>query len=387
MSYPTRRDRRFRLWVLRQLRRMGWVGLCFSGSLAACDGAEYSVEGLNRDVRAFDVGADAAIAFTCYAKDIDSLRGCAEGVKNLSVKTIVFSAMIDNDVDKPVLEWEGANNITLRGDRPLDPGSPRGIQQPKGHKSSLIVARHSSNVVFEDLTIKGAQSSGSKEECRDCGALVWMYGMKQLSFDRSYFANSRADALTIVASSDVEFKNSYMLDAGEMGLHAGYDEPENRVKGLRVTDSTFENCRVNALWLSVARQSSDDDNVVTGNRFKHNHWWGMYDVPGKRVRYEGGQIAFGPDAESLRFQGNLIEYGSCENCSGKNSHGIEVNSSKNIRILNNTVTKVDGYPLYANSGSRLVNFLAKDNNFAGNKLSIISNVEKSGGKLENNSLK
>jgi hypothetical protein len=171
------------------------------------------------------------------------------------------------------------------------------------------------------------------------------------------------------------FLNSSLTNSGVLGLYVGHNDKAST--NVRIQHSTFNDNQTNALALLGVTGSSVNDNIVSNNIFRRNHWRGQWAVAARfGTGLTGGGQMYIAQASGLTIRDNLIEDGYCENCfiqsrMGSGVSGIELakpgrNSVSNTLITNNIVNNHDAWGIFVNQGSSLDSSVVISNNILSN---------------------
>ncbi|SCG62318.1 right-handed parallel beta-helix repeat-containing protein [Micromonospora coxensis] len=301
----------------------------------------------------------------CHAGDLGTYGQCVAGMNANAYDQIVITSMIQ----VPDGHTGGYAISGVSGKRISGAGDGVGFHYQGRQSTSIVSIHHSQHVVVENLRLSGSFDGSESFRCTDgCGAPVFVFGengsTQHITFDRVHIRNVRADAAVVLGTWHLNWWGSTIENAGEMGLHLGYDEPVRHNRYVRVEWNTFRDIRVNALWLQVSGAGGHWDNGVANNYFERNHRAGIYSCGGRIC--DGGQIVIAPGASWLTLYKNVVTDSSCGVCVNGDAHGIEMNTLTGVKILDNRVSNHSGISIYANSNSVLNDLEISWNQLFGN---------------------
>lgn len=289
----------------------------------------------------------ASAQTTCPASDLASLSSCVSQ-SNVRVELQNSITLVGGAVCGTPMSIQSRSNVTLDGNGYTIKREGTGV-----YSCSMIEVIGSSNVTFEDVTF----DDGDAASCaiNTCARMIHIHsGSNNVTFDNAHVKNGKDYALYFRQSTNLNFVNSSMHNAGIVGLYFG-----DGSTGAVITNSIFTETETNGLAIL-----GGNDVTIRDNYFEGNHRFGKFAVapqfgfpPDSRT---GGGQAYISSGTNIEMCNNTVVNGGqncpANKCAGGVS-GIELGlpgqqSLTNVIVRNNVVENhTSGFPILLNAGS------------------------------------
>lgn len=292
---------------------------------------------------------------TCNANSVASLKSCVQNIVNYDEISITTNITC-NGADccgtnyAPFLDIiNGKNNKTIRGN---------GYTITRRDNQRLCNALrlvNINNITISNLNFDEDSADGPCAVGDSCKETIYLYNADSITMDNVKVKNGKAYVVYVWGSDYFTFRNSQITNAGIIGLYVGHiDYAPSRY--LSVTGSLFADTRTNAIAIEGVTGMNANDNIISGNTFLRNHYYGLWNDCGGICG--GGQIYIAM-ADHLLVQNNTIGDGFCRNCIQHAVFGFELGypgrayALRNVTILSNKVYDQHKYAACLVTGSTI----------------------------------
>lgn len=296
----------------------------------------------------------------CVVSSLSDLRSCvdsAQGTQRINIQRDLACTQANCcPTGGALLAFNDAANLTIEGN------GHKLVRSAGQRNCSLLDITHSSNVTLNNWTLDDDASVAPCLVDDKCPRMLHIRNSSNVTLNGMNIRNGKGYVIYVQQVNGFNFLNSSLTNSGVLGLYVGHADKAST--HVRIQHSTFNDNQTNALALLGVTGSSIDDNIVSNNVFRRNHWRGQWPVaPRYGTGFTGGGQIYIAQASGLTVSDNLIEDGYCENCfvqrhMGSGVSGIELarpgsNSVSNMLITNNVVNNHDAWGIFVNEGSSL----------------------------------
>lgn len=324
------------------------------------------------------------LASDCVVRNLSDLRSCvdsAQGVDRINIQSDLSCTQSNCcPTGGALLRLNEVTNLTIEG-------NGHKLVRSGGHRQcSLLDITQSRNVVLNNWTLDDDAAIAPCVVNDNCPRMLHIRTSSDVTLNEVDVLNGKGYVIYVQQVDGFNFLNSSLTNSGVLGLYVGHSDKAST--NVRIQHSTFNDNQTNALALLGVTGSSVNDNIVSNNIFRRNHWRGQWAVEARYgTGFTGGGQMYIAQASGLTIRDNLIEDGYCENCfvqqyMGSGVSGIELaiprqNSVTNTLITNNIVNNHDAWGIFVNQGSSLDSSVVISNNILRNNTVGLSSASAS----------
>jgi len=309
------------------------------------------------------------LANDCVVRSVSDLRSCvdsAQGLERINIQSDLACTQSNCcPTGGALLRFNALANLTIEGN------GHTLLRRGGQRQCSLLDITQSRNVTLNNWTLDDDESVAPCLVADKCPRMLHIRNSSNVTLNEVTVLNGKSYAIYVQQVNGFGFLNSTLANSGVLGLYVGHDDKAST--NVRIQHSTFNDNQTNGLALLGVTGSSVNDNIVSDNIFRRNHWRGQWPVAARYgTGFTGGGQMYIAQASGLTVSGNLIEDGYCENCFVQQYHGSGVsgielarpgqNSVRNTLVTNNSVNNHDAWGIFVNQGSSLDRTVVISNN-------------------------
>ena len=309
------------------------------------------------------------LAGDCVVRNLSDLTSCVDSAQGLERINIQSDLSCSQNSCCPtggaLLRFNAVSNLTIEGN------GHKLVRSAGQRQCSLLDVTQSQSLVLNNWTLDDDAAVSPCVVNDECPRMLHIRNSSNVTLSNMNIRNGKGYVIYVQQVNGFNFLNSSLSNSGVLGLYVGHSNTPST--NVRIQHSTFLDNQTNAVALLGVSGSSVNDNIVSNNVFRRNHWRGQWAVePRYGSGFTGGGQMYIAQASGLTISDNLIEDGYCENCfvqqfMGSGVSGIELampgrNSVTNTLIKNNTVNNHDAWGIFVNEGSSLDSSVVITNN-------------------------